>query len=81
MFPLKSIKDILTCQDPVKGRGGPTSLHVAQDGHPGVKTQAANYQLDMEEEWSGTTVRIQYVAHAPCKIYFTLLHLIKFQFD
>lgn len=38
----------MTYQDPVKSRGGPTSLHVAQDGDPGVKTQAAYYQLDME---------------------------------
>lgn len=55
MFPLRSIKYTVTHQDPVKGRGGPTSLHVAQDGDPGVKTQAAYYQLDMEVEQSGMT--------------------------
>lgn len=49
----------MTYQDPVKGRGGPTSLHVAQDGDPGVKTQAAYDQLDMEGQWRGMIVRIQ----------------------
>lgn len=32
-------------QNPVKGRWSPTSLYVAQDSDPGVKTQAAHYQL------------------------------------
>lgn len=45
----------MTYQNPVKGRGCPTSLHVAQDGHPGVKTQAAYHQLDVEGERSGMT--------------------------
>lgn len=48
-----------THQDPVKGRGGPTSLHVAQDGDPGVKTQAAYYQLDMDEERRGVITNIE----------------------
>lgn len=45
---LETFKDIVAYQDPVKGRGGPTSLHVAQDGDPGVKTKAAYNQLDKE---------------------------------
>lgn len=45
-FKLRSNKDIH--QDPVKGRRGAASLHVAQDGDPGVESQTAHDQLDTE---------------------------------
>lgn len=35
-------------QDPVKGRRSTASLHVAQDGDPGVEAQAADHQLESE---------------------------------
>lgn len=35
-------------QDPVEGRRSAASLHVAQDGDPGVESQAAHDQLDRE---------------------------------
>lgn len=38
------LKDIY--QDPVKGRRGAASLHVTQDGDPGVESQTAHDQLD-----------------------------------
>lgn len=37
-------------QDPVKGRRSPASLHVAQDGDPGVKAQSADDQLDKKRK-------------------------------
>lgn len=37
-----------TYQDPVKGRRSAASLHVAQDGDPGVESQTAHDQLDRE---------------------------------
>lgn len=58
---LETFKDIVSYQDPVKGRGGPTSLHVAQDGDPGVKTKAAYNQLHKEGKWNRMTVRIKYI--------------------
>lgn len=58
---LETFKDIVAYQDPVKGRGGPTSLHVAQDGDPGVKTKAAYNQLHKEGKWNRMTVRIKYI--------------------
>lgn len=45
-------------QDPVKGRRSPASLHVAQDGDPGVKAQTADDQLDTESEWRGKTMKM-----------------------
>lgn len=41
----------MTCQNPVKGRRGPTSLNMAQDSDPGVKAQAAHHQLFAETPW------------------------------
>lgn len=35
----------ISYQNSIEGRGGPTSLDVAQDGDPCVKTQAADHQL------------------------------------
>lgn len=48
-----------THQDPVKGWGRPTSLHVAQDGDPGVKTQTAYHQLDTKKQRSKVIVKVQ----------------------
>lgn len=48
--PLQEGSSPHSYQDPVKGRGSPASLHVTQDGDPGVKAQAADHQLDTERK-------------------------------